>query len=109
MTRPDGKPKGMGFVTFTTKSAMNNAIELNGSEHMGRTLKIEKSQKSGGNFDGNRNQGGRNQQNNNNNRRPQNNFETNGNAVIETPTLFIGGLSYQSTSESISSFFSSVG
>ena len=33
----------------------------------------------------------------------------NNNSEIQTPTLFIGGLSYQSTSESITDFFSSVG
>ena len=105
LTRPDGKPKGMGFVTFTTRSAMNKAIELNGEEHMGRALKVEESLKSGGGGDrgGNKSFG---KQNGNNNR---NNFQSNGNATIETPTLFIGGLSYQSTSDSISSFFSSIG
>lgn len=30
-------------------------------------------------------------------------------AVIETPTLFIGGLSYNSTAESIQAFFSQAG
>ncbi len=33
----------------------------------------------------------------------------NNDSPIQTPTLFIGGLSYQSTSESIADFFSSVG
>ncbi len=32
-----------------------------------------------------------------------------GDAVIETPTLFIGGLSYNSTVDSIKEFFSSSG
>ena len=94
----------MGFVTFTTRSAMNKAIELNGEEHMGRALKVEESLKSGGgDRGGNKSFGKQNGSNN------KNNFQSNGNAAIETPTLFIGGLSYQSTSDSISSFFSSIG
>ena len=32
-----------------------------------------------------------------------------GSAVIETPTLFIGGLSFNSTNDSIKEFFSAIG
>lgn len=39
--RPDGKSKGMAFVKFGRKSALNKALEMNGYEHMGRSLKIE--------------------------------------------------------------------
>ena len=38
--RPDGKPKGTGFVKFYKKSSFNKALELNSSEHMGRMLVI---------------------------------------------------------------------
>ena len=52
----------------------------------------------GGNFNnnkgGNFNKGGR---------------PSDGNADIQTPTLFIGGLSYNSTSDSISQYFGQVG
>ena len=37
------------------------------------------------------------------------NQNNNSDNPIQTPTLFIGGLSYTSTSESISEYFSSVG
>ena len=100
LERPDGKPKGTGFVTFTTKSAFQKALELNGSDHMGRTLKIEESQKG--------NQGKNNFAKNNKPQQNKSNFQ-NGNAQIETSTLFIGGLSYQSTAESIKEFFSAAG
>lgn len=95
LTRPDGKPRGLGFIKFSKKSSFNKAIALNGSEHMGRTLNIEES------YGKNNNQGG--QRDNNRNGQPQ------GEANIETPTLFIGGLSYNSTRESIMEFFAGVG
>ena len=77
---------------------------MNGCEHLGRTLNIEES------YGKNNNQGnnnfGNNRQNNNNSRAPR---QDNGPANIETPTLFIGGLSYNSTVDSIKEFFSSCG
>lgn len=103
LTRPDGKPKGLGFVKFGKKSSFNKAIELNGCEHLGRTLNIEES------YGKNNNQGNNsfgNRQNNNNTRAPR---QDNGPANIETPTLFIGGLSYNSTVESIKDFFAPCG
>lgn len=39
--RPDGKPKGIAFVKFGRRSHLNNALAMNGQEHMGRSLKIE--------------------------------------------------------------------
>ena len=75
---------------------------MNGCEHMGRTLNIEEAY--GKAFNQGGNQGG----NQGNNRR-DNNRAPEGEANIETPTLFIGGLSYQSTNESIKEFFQSVG
>lgn len=97
LTRPDGKPKGLGFVKFSHKSSFNKAIELNGSEHMGRSLNIEESYGK----NNNNNQGA-----NNNRGAPR---QDSGPANIETPTLFIGGLSYNSTAESIKEFFASCG
>jgi len=38
-----------------------------------------------------------------------NKFQSAGNANIETPTLFIGGLSYNSTRESIENYFRQAG
>lgn len=57
----------------------------------------------GGNF---RNNNGNNSFGGNNG---GNKFQPTGNVNIETPTLFIGGLSYNSTQESISNYFSQVG
>lgn len=44
LTKPDGSSKGTAFVKFSKKSSFNSAVALAGSEHMGRTLKIEQSQ-----------------------------------------------------------------
>lgn len=98
--RPDGKPKGIGFVKFSMKSSFNKAIELNGSEHMGRSLNIEESHGK------NNNQAPGGFGNKPNNRGPP---QAQGDAVIESSTLFIGGLSYNSTVESLNQFFSAAG
>lgn len=84
---------------------MNKALELSGTEHLGRALKIEEARGKptpkgesmpgrGNNF---RNGGQQNP-------RP---IETN--AEISTPTLFIGGLSFNSTADSIKEFFAQAG
>jgi RNA recognition motif-containing protein len=75
---------------------------------LGRNLTIEESQgkkpfNNGGSFGGNQ-RGGFSQRGG-----QGNNYPAPGSATIETPTLFIGGLSYNSTAESIKDFFSSVG
>lgn len=100
LTRDDGKSKGTAFVKFSKKSAFNSALELNGSEHLGRNITVEESQgkkpynnNNGGSFG---QQGGKS-------------YPQPGSANIETPTLFIGGLSYNSTAESIKDLFSSIG
>jgi hypothetical protein len=38
--RPDGKPKGIGFVKFGKRSHLNAALELSGTEHYGRQIKV---------------------------------------------------------------------
>ena len=100
MTRDDGKSKGTAFVKFSKKSSFNKAIELNGSEHMGRNLTIEESQGKKNNNEGGQRGG---------NKFGNNQYAPSGPVVIETPTLFIGGLSYNSTADSIKSFFSTIG
>ena len=40
LMRPDGKPKGIAFVKFNRKSALNNALAMSGQEHMGKNVKI---------------------------------------------------------------------
>jgi RNA recognition motif-containing protein len=110
LTRPDGKSKGTGFVKFAWKSAYNKALELDGSDMMGRPIKVSEAQnktfenKTGGGFNNDRNGGF-----NNNNRAPRQNQNFESNANIENPTLFIGGLSYQSTVESIQHHFKGCG
>lgn len=96
--RPDGKPKGIAFVKFGFKSQFNAALELNGTEHYGRQIKIEAARgretAKGDSMPGR----GRNFGGDNNARGPRP-IETN--ADIQTPTLFIGGLSFNSTNDSI--------
>ena len=67
LTRSDGKSKGTAFVKFSKKSSFNKALELNGTEHFDRTIKVEQSQgkkdfggqqQRGGNFGGNNSYGG---------------------------------------------------
>jgi len=72
---------------------------------MGRSITIEESQgKKNNNFGGQ--QGGFG---GGFNKAANNNYPAPGNATIETPTLFIGGLSYNSTVDSIRDYFSSAG
>lgn len=112
LTRDDGKSKGTAFVKFNKKSAFNKALELNGSEHLGRSIIVEESQgkkpfNNGGSFGGqNQQRGGFNQRGG---QQGGKNYPQPGSANIETPTLFIGGLSYNSTADSIRDFFSQVG
>ena len=109
LTRDDGKSKGTAFIKFNKKSAFNKALELNGSEHLGRNITVEESQgkkpynNAGGSF------GGQNARGSFGGQQGGKSYPEPGSAVIETPTLFIGGLSYNSTAESIKDLFSSVG
>ena len=99
--RDDGKSKGIAFVKFGKKSAFNKALELNGTEQFGRPIAVEQAQGAKKNDRGNAggNAGGFQ-------KRPQNNsYPSQGDANITTNTLFIGGLSYNSTVESISEYF----
>lgn len=114
LTRDDGKSKGIAFVKFSKKASFNKALELNGTEQFGRNIVVEESQgkqggfQKGGNF--NSNQGGNFNNNRGGFKNNNNKFQgSEGNANIQTPTLFIGGLSYNSTAESISQYFSQAG
>jgi RNA recognition motif-containing protein len=69
---------------------------------MGRTIKVEEAKKK---EDNRQFQKRPDQRQNNQNQ----GFKNDGEVNIETPTLFIGGLSYNSTSDSIKAFFSSIG
>lgn len=78
---------------------------------MGRTLNIEEAMGKGNNQrqNGDRANGGRPQQQNGKFQQQNGKFQQQGEANIETPTLFIGGLSYTSTVESMKEFFSACG
>jgi nucleolin len=47
LKRPDGTSKGVCFVRFNDEKSVAAAIEFSGSEHMGRTLTIEKTREGG--------------------------------------------------------------
>ena len=101
LTKPDGKSKGTAFVKFGWKSEYNQALELDGSELMGRAIKVSEAQKKDNDANGRGFQ---------NNSRPQRTFDKpEGDAVIETSTLFIGSLSFKSTPDSMKKFFSRCG
>jgi RNA recognition motif-containing protein len=104
LTREDGKSRGLAFVKFSKKSSFNKALELNGSEQFGRPITVEES------LGKKNNDGGFNKGGDFGNKGGYNKFQAPQTpANIETPTLFIGGLSYNSTKESIADFFSHVG
>ena len=103
LMRPDGKPKGIAFVKFSHKSSFSKALELNGTEQFGRNIAVEEAQ---GKKDDGFQRGQRGDRPNNNRQGNNRNFQEQGNANIETSTLFIGGLSYSSTVESVTDYFS---
>ena len=72
-----GKPGGIGFVTFTTSQGAQEATKLNGTEHMGRTVRINLSSQ-----------------------KPDRLVPR-----VEGATLFMGNLSYHTTEQSIYDFF----
>ena len=99
MTRDDGKSKGLAFVKFSSKASFNKALGLNGTEQFGREITVEQSlgkQNQNGGDRGGFQKGGNFKNNNGGNK-----FQPAGNVNIETSTLFIGGLSFMSTRESI--------
>jgi nucleolin len=103
LTRDDGKSKGLAFIRFSKKASFDKALELNGTDHFGRNITVEEAQ-------GKSNDGGFKKPGNfNNNQGGFNKFQPQTNADIQTSTLFIGGLSFNSTQESISAHFSSIG
>lgn len=105
LMRPDGKPKGLAFVKFNKRSSLEKALEFSNTEQFGRAIVVEEAlgkPQQGGRNDGGFKKGG-------NFNDGGNKFQNQGPANITTATLFIGGLSYNSTQESISDYFSSVG
>jgi RNA recognition motif-containing protein len=77
-------------------------LELNETEQFGRNIFVEQAQGAKSNNDRGAFQKGGNQRGSFGG---QNKFQDQGNADIKTNTLFIGGLSYNSTVESIQDYF----
>lgn len=100
LMRDDGKSRGLAFIKFSKRSSFNKALEFDSTEQFGRNINVEESL-------GKKNDGGNNRQNGSGGgfkgRQPQ------GKIVVESPTLYIGGLSYNSTNDSVGEFFSHVG
>jgi len=90
----DGNSKGIAFVKFDTEAGQTAGTELNGTEHMGRELFVEKAR---GKQDRPPRQGGAGYD------RPKSEKDPN------STTVFVGGLAYSSTDDSVSQFFSSCG
>ena len=97
MDRSTGKSKGLAFVRFSTEEAQSAAVELSGTEHLGRSLTIEKATPKEqrppagdrGNSSG----------------RPQQTSQKD----PTSSTIFVGNLSYETTEDSLKTFFSRVG
>ena len=91
----DGRPSGKGFVQFSTHKEAVKAKEANGQDFNGRNIEVRFSSDPRPEYAPRQNfgrQGGSSEQR-----------HTNEN------TIFIGGLSYQSTEDSVSDFFSQCG
>ena len=93
--RDTGNSKGLAFVKFATEEGQSAAVEYNGAEHMGRSINIEKATpkeqrpvSDKGNFGG---------------ARPLSQRDP------SSATIFVGNLSYGTTSDSLTSFFSQCG
>ena len=40
LAREDGKSRGLAFIKFASKSAYEKALEFNGADFMGRSLRV---------------------------------------------------------------------
>lgn len=96
LKRPDGSSKGICFVRFNDEKAVASAIGFSGSDHMGRTLTIEKT-KEGGGAGGAGGAGG------------YQGAASGGAANSESKTCFIGNLSFQTEADSLRAIFEDCG
>ena len=89
MKNTDGRSKGVAFIRFAEEASLNTAIEYSGSEHMGRTIVVEKTKPKvtggAGGFGG-----------------AQEN-------TTESSTLFIGNLGFDTVEDSLRAVFESCG
>ncbi|CAG9333008.1 unnamed protein product [Blepharisma stoltei] len=81
-----GKSKGSAFIKFSSPEEAQEAIRLNGSEHMGRTLRI--------NLSGDK---------------PNKHRESGGSGRGSTSTVFVGNLPYNADENNLTDFFSDCG
>lgn len=103
LRKEDGKSKGIAFVKFSTESARTKALELNESEQYGRPIKVEKSNGKAENPNKGFNNGGQ---------AANKGSFTNDKPipdVIESCTIFVGNMSYNSSPDSIKEFFADCG
>ncbi|CAD8123603.1 unnamed protein product [Paramecium sonneborni] len=84
---PNGYSKGIAFVRFSTEDAQSAAVEYSGSEHMGRTIVVEKTKPR--------------------DQRPQQGGQQGGSG--ESTTCFIGNLSFYATEDSLYPVFEDCG
>ncbi|CAD8122964.1 unnamed protein product [Paramecium sonneborni] len=84
---PNGNSKGIAFVRFSTEDAQSAAVEYSGSEHMGRTIVVEKTKPR--------------------DQRPQQGGQQGGSG--ESTTCFIGNLSFYATEDSLYPVFEDCG
>lgn len=89
LTGPDGRSKGVGFVGFDTEAGMESALRLDGSEYMGRTLKVSRSGDKAKREVGDR-------------PRPAA-------AKSDSAVAFVGNVSYQCTEDDLTELFQSCG
>lgn len=83
----DGRSKGVGFVGFDAAEGVDAALLLNGSDYMGRTLRVSRSGERG----------------------PKKGQVEAGRAVPSTSTVFVGNVSYQCSEEDLRELFSHAG
>lgn len=81
-----GQPGGIGFVTFTSIDSAQKACKLNGTQHMGRTVRINLSSQ-----------------------KPERGAGPGAGTKVEGGTVFVGNLSYETTEEGIYEFFTGIG
>lgn len=77
----EGQSRGFGFVTFASNEGAQEACKMNGSQHLGRILKVQLSWQKG---------------------------ETSRKVETKT-TIFVGNLSFYTTESSLYEFFNGVG
>lgn len=103
LRKEDGKSKGIAFVKFVFESSRQKALELDQSNQFGRQIGVQESKGKQNNYSGQGDaRGGARQANVPDFSKP---IPDN----IESTTIFVGNLSYNTTPESLRAFFEEVG